>query len=140
MKTLLLSVLLASVPVSGYLSAQDYLFDFSNRKNVENAIKINNDIIYPGTNGYGYDILTAPEKNSNTPYYFSVNVPDGNYRVTITIGDKKKNGITTVRGESRRLFLNNVATKKNEFKTFSFIINKRNTQINEEEFVKIKDK
>lgn len=140
MKTLLLSVLLASTPLSGYLMAQNYLFDFSNKKNVENAIKINQDNIYPGTNGYGYDILPAPEKNSNTPYYFSVNVPDGNYRVTITIGDNKKNGITTVRGESRRLFLNNVTTKKNEFKTFSFIINKRNTQINEEEFVNIKDR
>lgn len=62
-------------------------------------------------------------------HYVSVDVPDGNYKVTVTIGSKKKAGHTTVRAESRRLFVHNAVTKKGEKKTFSFIVNKRDTQI-----------
>ena len=46
--------------------------------------------------------------------------------------------MTTVRAESRRLFLENVPTKKGEFKTYSFIVNKRNTKIGDNDRVKIK--
>lgn len=73
-------------------------------------------------------------------YYLSAQVPDGNYRVTVTLGSKKHAGSTTVRGESRRLFLENVVTKKKETRTMSFVINKRNVYISDREDVKIKDR
>jgi len=56
-------------------------------------------------------------------------VPDGNYRVTIALGSRKHAASTTVRAESRRLFLENIPTQKKETRTFSFVINKRDTQI-----------
>lgn len=68
----------------------------------------------------------------------SVEVPDGNYKVTVKIGSKKKAGVTTVRGESRRLFIENLPTRKGEFVERTFVINKRNTRITENEQVKIK--
>lgn len=49
---------------------------------------------------------------SNKPFFFSVNVPDGNYKVTVVIGSKNEPSSTTVRGESRRLFIENLSTKK----------------------------
>ena len=88
--------------------------------------------------GYGYDFIKVPGKKGCEPFIFSVNVPDGNYKVTVTLGNKKKAASTTVRAESRRLFLNNIATKKGELKDFSFIVNKRDTRIGDNDFVRIK--
>ena len=93
---------------------------------------------YNEEKGYGYDLLPSPDGRTNAPYYFSVQVPDGNYRVTVTLGNRKKNGITTVRAESRRLFLENIKTQKGEFKTFTFVVNKRTPKISEKEVVRIK--
>lgn len=73
-------------------------------------------------------------------YYASVEVPDGNYRVTVTLGAKKRAASTTVRAESRRLFIENEPTKKGETKTLSFLVNKRTPRINDRESVKIKDR
>ena len=76
----------------------------------------------------------------NLPFV-SVTVPDGNYRVTMTLGAKKKAGSTTVRAESRRLMVENVATRRGERKTVSFVVNKRDTKIRSaqgEDVVRIK--
>lgn len=67
---------------------------------------------YSEETGYGYDLTATPEKGSKSPFFFSVRVPDGNYKVTVRLGSKKQTGVTTVRGESRRLFVENLPTKK----------------------------
>ena len=72
------------------------------------------------------------------PFVFSIDVPDGNYLVTVTLGDSRQAGSTTVRGESRRLFLENIPTRKGEFVTYRFTINKRDSLISDKEQVKIK--
>lgn len=121
--------------------AQNYQFDFSGKKKVEKGIvAISSDSIYPCKGGYGYDFLPAPSKNGNSPFFFSVDVPDGNYLVTVTLGSKQKAGSTTVRAESRRLFLENISTRKGEFLTFRFAVNKRNTIIGNGEKVQIKER
>lgn len=71
-------------------------------------------------------------------YYLTADVPDGNYKVTVVLGSKKHAGSTTVRGESRRLFIENEVTKKKENRTITFTINKRNTHISDKEEVRIK--
>ena len=63
------------------------------------------------------------------PLRLSLAVPDGNYRVTATIGSKRMEGETFVRAESRRLFLENVKTRKGEQKVLSFVVNKRSPYI-----------
>ncbi len=73
-------------------------------------------------------------------YYLSAQVPDGNYKVTVVIGSKKHAGSTTVRGESRRLFIENETTKKKEMRSFTFTINKRNVHISNREDVRIKER
>lgn len=93
---------------------------------------------YSEETGYGYDLVENPAKDSKSPFFFSVRVPDGNYKVTVRLGSRKQAGITTVRAESRRLFIESVPTKKKEFIERTFIVNKRNTHIDGNEYVRIK--
>lgn len=85
--------------------------------------------MYSESVGYGYDVVAAPTAKSVSPFYFSVKVPDGNYRVTVRLGSKKRGGETTVRAESRRMMVEKCVTKKGQFQDFSFIVNKRSVDI-----------
>lgn len=100
--------------------------------------------LYSEATGYGLDCVDEPQPAKpaapavGKPFYFSVKVPDGNYRVTVTLGNKKKAAETFVRAESRRLMIEGCTTKKGETKTVSFVVNKRSTAINDKMVVKIK--
>ena len=96
--------------------------------------------VYSEEAGYGYDVIDAPDGKTLKPFYFSQKVDDGNYKVTVVLGSKKQAGNTVVRAESRRLLLEDTATKKGELKTVEFIVNKRSPKINKKESVKIKDR
>ena len=79
-------------------------------------------------------------KTSDHPFFYSVAVPDGNYKVTVTLGSKKRAAKTVVRAECRRLFLEEVATKKGKYATYSFVVNKRSPRIDNNMEVKIKER
>lgn len=97
--------------------------------------------VYNAETGYGYDLMPAPTKKTpKGSFYFSVKVDDGNYRVRVVLGSKKKAAETTVRAEGRRLMVHNVATKKGKFETYEFVVNKRSPQIDEKNRVRIKDR
>ena len=81
---------------------------------------------------------TVLNKASTQPFGFSVAVPDGNYLVTVTLGNKKKAGQTVVRAESRRHFIDMVTTKKGKYQTVSFVVNKHNPVIEGQTRVKLK--
>jgi lysophospholipase L1-like esterase len=83
-------------------------------------------------------IDTVLNKTSNKPFSLSVAVPDGNYLVTVTLGNKKKAGQTVVRAESRRHYVDMVETKKGKFHTVAFVVNKHNPVISGNERVKLK--
>ena len=63
---------------------------------------------------------------SNKPFFFSVDLPEGNYRVSATLGDTAGESHTVIKAESRRLVLEPISTKKGELKTVSFTVNIRN--------------
>ena len=77
---------------------------------------------------------------SNKAFYFSVAVPEGNYKVTVTFGDEQSATAATVKAELRRLMLEKVETKKGKFKTETFIVNVRTPQISSGSEVKLKDR
>lgn len=81
---------------------------------------------------------TLLNKVSDKPFYFSVPVKDGNYKVTVTLGAKKQTAQTVVRAESRRLMVENSTTPKGQFETYSFIVNKRSPIIAESRKVSLK--
>lgn len=93
---------------------------------------------YSDAVGHGFDVTKAPTKTSTSPFYYSVKVPDGNYRVRVTIGSKHFAAQTVVRAENRRLFLECTPTRKGELKTYTFVINKRSPRISDTESVKLK--
>ena len=81
---------------------------------------------------------TLLNKASFEPFNFSVAVPDGNYQVTVVLGNKKKAAQTVVRAESRRHFVDLVKTGKNRFETVTFVVNKHHPVIEGEVRVKLK--
>lgn len=118
--------------------AGNYHFDFTSGKAKAGTIRIEIGTRFTEETGYGYDLIPSPDGKSDSPWFFSVSLPDGNYKVTVCIGSKKRAGCTTVRAESRRLFIDRLPTKKGEVVERSFIVNKRNPRIDAESRVRIK--
>ena len=83
-------------------------------------------------------IDTLLDTESVAPINFSVRGPDGNYRVTVTLGSKKRAAKTVVRAESRRHYTDVVSTQKGKYQTVSFVVNKHEPQIDANRSVKLK--
>ena len=124
----LLSILTVAVlPLVG--TAQTFDFDMTKPQPV-----------YTEEDGYGYDLLPAPTKKAPAePWYFSVKVPDGNYKVSVILGGKRA-GETTVRAEGRRLMAENVVTRKGKTEVYEFTVNKRSPRIDDKTSVRIKER
>ena len=115
--------------------AIEYKFNFG-AADKKGYWKIKHSTVYGPTSLFGYDMNTVPKDND--PYFFSVTLPEGNYKVTVVLGNKKETTNTTVRAESRRLMLENVETPQGKFVTRSFVVNIRNTKIGNDDSVRIK--
>ena len=99
--------------------------------------------LYSTGAGYGFEpgstvtTVTQPSDNAlqsgavtaSQPFYFSVAVPEGNYRVTVTLGDPKADAITTVKAETRRLMIERIRTAAGKFETRTFAVNIRSPKI-----------
>lgn len=66
---------------------------------------------------------------SDNPFSFSVDLPEGNYDVGVTLGDPEGASETTVRAESRRLMLEKVRTGRGETVERTFTVNIRNARL-----------
>ncbi len=66
---------------------------------------------------------------SDKPFFFSVVVPEGNYRVKVTLGDKHGTSTTTVKAELRRLFVEHLQTPEGKLETRTFTVNVRRPEI-----------
>ncbi|MFT2009302.1 rhamnogalacturonan acetylesterase [Pontibacter sp. 13R65] len=140
--------------LSGAASAQhtDFKFDFGSGKTAKGYQAVPATVTYTPAVGYGFDFgttvkavnrkgknaLTSDFVTSETPFYFSVKVPEGNYRVTLTMGDKLKKTVTTVKAESRRLMLEQVEAAPGEFATETFIVNIKDRNIDQKNQVSLK--
>ena len=77
----------------------------------------------------GWDLRTIPQIadgvcSSDKPFFFSIPVPEGNYRVTIRLGGTQAS-LTTVRAEARRLMLEKIRTAAGRTTTRKFDVNVR---------------
>jgi lysophospholipase L1-like esterase len=77
----------------------------------------------------GKDSLRNSFCASDKPFFFSVALPEGNYRVTVTLGDARGESTTTIKAELRRLMLERVQTPFGQFATRTFVVNVRTPQI-----------
>ena len=121
--------------ISGELYEGEYKFFFGDG-NKDGYVKVDNNLKYSDNSPYGYDLNT--KSDGDNPCFFSIKLPEGNYRVTVVLGDKDNYTNTTIRSESRRLMLENINTSPSEFITTSFNVNIRNINIDEERDVRLK--
>lgn len=120
-----------------------FKFDFGTGNLESGYTAIGPQSVYSDVLGYGFDFGTMPNFEnrkkggalkedfaaSDQPFYFSVKVPEGNYKVTVVLGDAKGTSETWIKAESRRLMVKDAETKKGEFKSETFIVNIKNRNI-----------
>ncbi|MCD9185330.1 MAG: rhamnogalacturonan acetylesterase [Pyrinomonadaceae bacterium] len=151
------SFILVSLTLFGAFSANAQSFpekfDFGNGRTAEGYILVSDSDVYSREKGFGFEevsnvkcfdrggknILLSGFCTSEKPFYFSVRVAEGNYKITVTFGDKMNAASTTVKAELRRLMLENIETQKGNFRTETFVVNVRNPNFPNGE-VKLKDR
>ncbi|MFT3737801.1 MAG: rhamnogalacturonan acetylesterase [Breznakibacter sp.] len=149
----ILNVFILFVAAAYTLHAQKTLkFDFGQGKVKKGYIGVTPETIYTPGRGYGFDYGTCPASEavrckgaltgdyctSTHPFYFSVDLPEGNYDVTVTLGQRNGSSLTTVKAESRRLMLEKVRTPKGKMVTRTFTVNVRTPRINDSVSIRIK--
>jgi lysophospholipase L1-like esterase len=95
------------------------------------VMSINRDGVDPPQNGFC---------TSDRPFYFSVAVPEGNYKVTAILGDNEGESDTVIKAELRRLMVERVHTNADQFETRTFIVNVRTPKISTGGEVRLKDR
>lgn len=84
----------------------------------------------------------SDEKNhfieSEKPFYFTVNLPEGHYEIELTLGGSTNGSSTTVKAESRRLMLENIKTEKNRTVKKKIIVDVRTPKIDNVSGIKLK--
>ncbi|HYP12693.1 MAG TPA: rhamnogalacturonan acetylesterase, partial [Bryobacteraceae bacterium] len=130
-----------------------FRFDFGQGKPAAGYTKITPDTVYTTEAGYGFeqgstvnavdrggDPLRGDFITADRPFFFSVAVPEGHYRVTVTLGDKQDGSRTTVKAELRRLMLERFETGKGKVETRTFLVDVRRPQISTGGEVALKDR
>ncbi len=100
---------------------------------------------FKGETGYGFErgaSVTAHERfvTSDKPFLFSVKLPEGNYRIAVTLGDDAEDSTNTVKAEARRLMLENVRAAKGQVVHREFTVNIRTPRISADNDVRLKQR
>lgn len=96
-----------------------------------------------GKSGYGFDLRPSPEASygactSRQAFYVSVKESEGNFLVTVTLGNDKVATVTAVKAEARRLMVFPIATSAGESVTRRFVVHTRTPSISATEQVHLK--
>lgn len=116
-------------------------FDFGTTNTASGFTAVTPADVFTPEKGYGFDLGFTPEagdRGGNAVkgdfvtgeggFYFSVGLPQGNYDVTVLLGDPAGKSDTSVKAESRRLMLENVATAEGEQLSRKFTVNVRQAE------------
>lgn len=117
----------------------EFKFDFGPGKAAAGFTSVQADEVYSTEKGYGFDFSSKPVgiargddgfvTTSESPLFFSVKAPEGNYRITVTLGDAEGESDTTVRSESGHIHFVGVKTVTGKFATRTFYANVRRPQL-----------
>ena len=143
--TLLLLVLVFALFSFTQVNAGSCKFDFGSGPLMRGFTQVFPTSVFSRELGYGFDYesgtkVTAVDRGgedllkrdfcvSQDPFFFSVAVPEGNYRIAVTTGDRVGEIDLTLKAESRRLVVERAVTKHGEFSTYVFTVNVRNAQL-----------
>jgi lysophospholipase L1-like esterase len=134
---------LHATPVGKIRGNTIFKFDFGPGKAAPHYIQVSEIVEYSEQRGYGFDRSDAIEMvdrgtkdalksdfcTSQRPFFFTVDLAEGNYKITVVLGDSKGTSNTTVKAESRRLMLENVQTRPGEFTVRTFTVNVHNSRL-----------
>jgi lysophospholipase L1-like esterase len=128
-------------------------FEFGPGKTAPGYIQVMASTVYTAGLGYGFEpgsnvsCTKGADPNSpngsctgSEPFFFSIALPEGNYDVTVSLGDPAADSTTTVRGELRRLMLEAIHTRRGQTETRAFTVNVRTPRISTGGEVKLKDR
>jgi len=116
-----------------------FKFDFGPGKAREGYTQVAADATYTAERGYGFDLGSKPVDvarsgdpltdgfvtTSDSPLFFSVKVPEGNYKVTLTLGDSQGESHTTLRAEAGHILAADISTAAGKFETRTFYVSVR---------------
>ena len=122
-----------------------FKFDFTPGPARDGFTSVSADTVYSadGTLGHGFDLGSKPTAvtrpgsdpladgfaTAESPFFFSVKVPEGNYRITVTLGDPQGESATTIRTEAGHLLAAAITTESGKFTTRTLYANVRRPQL-----------
>lgn len=128
-------------------------FDFGAAASAPESTLVSTETIYSPRRGHGLAAATGLAVQSGSaegyakdalvgskPFSFIVDLPEGNYDVTVYLGDPTAPSDNTVKAESRRLMLEDVRTAKGAVEAHAFTVNIRTPAIAGGGRVKLKDR
>ncbi len=133
---------------------QTWNFDLGPGKAKEGFTQITEQGLYTAEKGYGLipsgvvkgfeqegsDDPLSDGLSSEAPFYFMADLPEGRYKITLALGNPDHESAVTVKAESRRLMLENLAIKKGETALKTIIVDVRTPRINATESIRLKDR
>lgn len=117
------------------LWAAEWKFQFGSGPALPGFTRVEPGTGYDGKRGFGF----LPGATADAAV-FALDVEEGNYEVTLRLGDVKAATKTTVKAESRRLMLHEVETKPGQLETRTFTVNVRKPAIAGGDMTKLKDR
>lgn len=143
------------LPALAFAGAGAWKFDFGSGAAAAGYVPVTGDSVYSPEQGYGFlagaavrgenrdaaDALRGDFCTSDEPFFFTLDAPrEGNYRVTVTLGDAEQATDTTIKAESRRLMAEGVRTEPGRFAVCRFTVNIRNSNLPGGGRVRLKDR
>jgi lysophospholipase L1-like esterase len=117
----------------------EFKFDFGPGKAAPGYTSVQADDVYSTEKGYGFDFGPKPVglargddgivTIAEAPFFFSVKAPEGNYRVTVTLGDPQGESDTTIRTEAGHIMATGIKTASGKFVTRTFYANVRRPEL-----------
>jgi lysophospholipase L1-like esterase len=125
------SLILAAVSATGWAQT-DLKYSFGSGQ-APGWTQVPPTAVYSDAAGFGYEpgastVAGKAATSSTSPFYFSVKLPEGNYKVTATFGGDAAT-TTTVKAELRRLMVEKDYAAAGSQDTRTFIVNLRQPQI-----------
>lgn len=152
MNNRLLYVLLSFFATSSLAKGQEsWAFDFGKETHALSTNIVMDPLRYNNMDGFGFDFqnqnlvgiytsealewgyCTAP-----VPFYFSVRVPEGNYRVNIRIGNPERKSKTTIKAEARRLMVSGLNLDAGEYMELQFNVSVRSPVLSNGDSIHLK--
>lgn len=123
----------------GLAQAQTFKYDFgpAGASAAPGFTAVNPSQIYSSSAGFGFekagvtcqdkggDALTGDFCTQSGEFMFSVKVPQGNYNLTVYLGDPSGTSETTVKAENRRFLFDRVTTASGKLSTKTVTVNRR---------------